>query len=443
MNLIDVGSIFSIGEASEILHVGVNESKLNDGRINEIMKAVEPFIYGSTPLFQALNETWKIFADRKYTSYEKVLFVLSDGEPTDRGDIKQIVQLLERYKVTVVSCYINRHSYIQPRRLYSVENGSWNKGAKFLFKLSSTISSQLLPRTIFIKTGWEIDIDNNETKLFLQINHEDNIHDACSLAKQQEYSTCYANATATVLHLSMMRIIGRDGGHPTFNALRNEIIKKHGIDGAYPFDVLEGIAPKYRLQFQTVSAQDAMIAVASKRPVIASFYLTNLEWKQFSAFYERQPTGILSKAKIDLRNRDPRDTLSGHAVVLTSFNSKSLRFMNSWGSNWANMGFFRVQNSEVLDFDYIDVFWTLNDLSEQEIKKFEVHGAEVACKLINNLKSLQKSVYRCPICRDNSLVTAYSGSLKEAVCPKCKGIFQCNDVGNILALNIYLTSLIR
>jgi hypothetical protein len=51
----------------------------------------------------------------------------------------------------------------------------WEPGAKFLFSLSSEVPTQHLPRAILVKRGWTIDIANNETKLFIQVNHPDNL----------------------------------------------------------------------------------------------------------------------------------------------------------------------------------------------------------------------------------------------------------------------------
>ncbi len=95
---------------------------------------------------------------------------------------------------------------------------------------------------------------------------------------------------------------------------------------------------------------------------------------------------------------------SGHAVVLTSFNSKCL--------------------------------------GEKEY--YQKHGPEVAAKLMKSLKGLQNAKYTCPECEQSSLVTEFEGTLSKVRCPKCSHEFSTNDnAGNILALNVYLTSLSR
>lgn len=468
----DVGSVYSVQRASEILNRFVDVNTLTKDKIKKLLTLVGPLIFGETPLYEALHKTTEIFEKKTYSKHKKMLFVLSDGEPTDDSS-DSVFEKLKDLEVTIVCCLLTRSGNIKPRRLYSLGNREWSNGANLLFKLSSAIPSQLIPRTIFIKKGWDIEITNNETKLFIQVNHHDHIKDACNLArnvvccqdsladllvsisldiyinqstsrftaKRQVKGTCYANALAAVLHLSMMRILGRDKGYPSFTALRAEMIDRHGEDGAHTFEVLREITPIYRLQYEAVDVTEAMSAIAAKRPVYATFSLTDLEWEQFGDFYRRDPTGVLTNAEIDIRKRDRKDVLHGHAVVLTSFNSECFRFMNSWGDDWADMGFFKVQNSEVLAFEFCDVFWTLNDLSQREIYFFENHGAEVADKIIKSLISLQKAKYECPLCTATSLVTAFSGSLNETVCPKCKGKFRSDESGNLLALNIYLTSL--
>ena len=265
-------------------------------------------------------------------------------------------------------------------------------------------------------------------------------------AKLQVGGTCYAHASATVLHLAMRRILGREGENPGFYKLRGEIIKKYKLKGGNTKDVLEEMCKKYRLHSEEASSKEAMQAVVEKRPVVAKYRLTDDERETFKNFYKKNPVGILTQKELDLNQRPTNPDLktTGHAVVLTSYNSKCLIFMNSWGQNWGDSGFFRVQNAEVLQMEFFDVYWTLNDLSEQEKEYYHQHGSKVAEKLVKSLKGLQKGEYKCPECHKSSLVTEFTGTLSKVRCPKCSSEFSTDDnEGNILALNIYLTSLSR
>jgi hypothetical protein len=168
----------SIFYASRIIRGCVGDKELSTKRKQELLKNVEAFIYGGTPLYQSLEETIKLFEGD--TSENKLLFVLSDGQPadesmTDIAKINQITSKLNEAGVKIVSCFITGSTNIHPKRLYDEISPGWECGAKFLFSLSSEVPTQHLPRAILVKRGWTIDVANNETKLFIQVNHPDNL----------------------------------------------------------------------------------------------------------------------------------------------------------------------------------------------------------------------------------------------------------------------------
>ena len=475
MVAVSEAAIMSVQSASEILHNSIeekNEEEIDEKRVDELLEAVEPFIYGGTPLIQAMRHSVHLFSHLAFENHKKLLFILSDGQPADGRDPP--VQQLSDLGVTIVSCLITREGLSDPRHLYSLLDESWEAPAKFMFTMSSTITTQKIPRTLFVKEGWKIDIENNETRLFFHVNHPDVIKDVCDMAKKgvlsqdvlsdllssvdldvyinqandsfgakrQRGGTCYANASAAVMHLAMQRIIGRDGGYPDFFELRERLIAKYGEDGAIIEHVLNEICPDYRLQCETVDAIGAMEAISAKRPVVAAFHLTGAQWDQFGKFYDENPRGILTRSYLDSKHVSTSDA-GGHAVVLTSYDADSLRLMNSWGDDWGDQGFFGVQNSDVLGLEFFDVFWTLNNLSEKEKEAYEQHGAEVASKLIKSLKGIQVVKYKCPLCAVESKVVDFTGRLLKAKCPACGGTFNANKEGGDLALNLYLMSLIH
>ena len=111
---------------------------------------------------------------------------------------------------------------------------------------------------------------------------------------QGKDETCYAFASAAILHMAMKRIHGRDGGHPKFEELKEEMILEYGKKSASTKNVLEKIFPKYRLQCRKVPVKEAKEAICEKRPVVARFRLTDEEWEVFEDFYKANPTGILT-----------------------------------------------------------------------------------------------------------------------------------------------------
>ena len=484
---VDVDSIFSVQDASKVVHGCVDAKNLTNERSRELLKRVEPYIYGGTPFYKSIEKAIKLFQASSFSSHKKLLFILSDGEPadgktTDRVRIDRVVHELTKADVTVVSCFVTDSSQIDPKRLFSKMEPHWDPVTQFLFSLSSKVSTQSLPRTMFVKRDWTIDITNNETRLFLQVNHPDHLREGCEVARnvvccqdalsdmlasvnmdfyinqkvrdykakrKQEGETCYAEAAATVLHLSMTRIRGREGGCPDFYTLRDEIVKEfdpgNSPDGVSTIRVLEKMCPKYRLRCKPVDHKGAMEAVTSSRPVVATFRLTEKEWDSFEDFYESNPKGILTKKEIDITARPSETPDFGHAVVLTSFDSECLRLLNSYGEDWGDMGFFRVQEADVLGLQFIDVYWKEDDLKEEEIIYFKKHGSTLARQLMEKLPSLKRAEYTCPKCGKRSPVMDFTGTLSRAKCPKCEKEISTENAqeGNILALNIYLTSLIR
>ena len=155
MVAVNEAAIMSVQSASEILHNSIeekNEEEIDEKRVDELLEAVEPFIYGGTPLIQAMRHSMNLFSHLEFANHKKLLFILSDGQPADGRDPP--VQQLSDLGVTIVSCFITREGLSDPRRLYSLLDESWEAPAKFMFKMSSVITTQKIPRTLFlIKDG--------------------------------------------------------------------------------------------------------------------------------------------------------------------------------------------------------------------------------------------------------------------------------------------------
>ena len=180
LKAVEDDSIVPVQHASRIIRGLVDKTELSKREdMKELLKNVEPLIYGETaPLFESLDMATKLF--ERDASANKLLFVLSNGKPTDGSNedsdkIKQITSKLTKAGVTIISCFITKSTEIDPKHLFDEMQQDWETGAKFLFSLSSKVPTQYLPRAILMKRGWTIDITKNETKLFLQVNHPDNL----------------------------------------------------------------------------------------------------------------------------------------------------------------------------------------------------------------------------------------------------------------------------
>jgi hypothetical protein len=104
--------------------------------------AVEMF--GATPMGQAFRIVQDRFAaELAQSRSSRILFVLSDGEPTDlrAEEIMKTADELKRSGVLIISCYVTDEDVAEPRHIYGRTPSGWSDGAKLMFNCSS-----LLPR---------------------------------------------------------------------------------------------------------------------------------------------------------------------------------------------------------------------------------------------------------------------------------------------------------
>ena len=115
----------------------------------------------------------------------------------------------------------------------------------------------------------------------------------------------------------------------------------------------------------------------------------------------------------------------GHAVVLTRCDPDCLTLMNSWGTDWADGGFFRVTDQSVLnEMEFYDVYWTEDDLTDSEKRAYTIESTRRMRELMEEFPSLKDFVYQCPNCKCGSKAYEFSGNLLEAVCSKCHQMFK-------------------
>jgi len=107
--------------------------------------------------------------------------------------------------------------------------------------------------------------------------------------------------------------------------------------------------------------------------LVATFFLKYHEWENFRIFYEQNPDGVLTREIIneEYGRVNNRDLDGGHAVVLINDNDDKLEFLNSWGTKFADKGFFSIKDENVLDnLKFYDIYWYESDLTQNEIKSY-------------------------------------------------------------------------
>ncbi|CAF3248791.1 unnamed protein product, partial [Rotaria sp. Silwood2] len=342
------------------------QEPLSAAQLSSLVNAIKPYIYGDTPMCEALGYALEAFQSTNHTS--KVVFVLSDGESKD-GNPVELAERLHHSDVIVFACLLTSKNISQPRRLYDAPDPNWSKAQHDMFAMSSIVSNTCPAMAILLKKHWKLP-DSGQSRLFLHANHPQVIHEFSSIvremaesndalldmlgyvsidmyinianamfdAKQQKDLTCYANALAAVFHLAMCRIGGRESGVPHFFEIRDQLIQEYGGRPTKTEEVLNKWAPFYRLRYKKVEELEARQAINARRPLVATFRLSQKQWEVFGEFYKNNPHGILQAR--DLQTENSSTKTFGHAVVLMRCDATSLTFMNSWGTRFANGGFF-------------------------------------------------------------------------------------------------------
>ena len=425
---------------------------------NEAAENVKPYIYGTTPFYKCFKEAITIMADSQYEHHEKFLLLASDGEPNDEMTEEEFCETKKIAKssgVHIVSCYVAKNSKVDSLKIYrpgSAELYGWEKGAKFLFESSSIVSSASIPPNILIRGEWNIDnptiVKDDKIKLFVHANSPENLKTACKFAKdlitskdclhqflkdislkacinrgpvksvtsrsfkvpKQEKNDCFAHAGSVAINLTLRLVEKREGGYPTLEDLYEELgdhIEKNPNDDEPAHVTLNTFAQKYRLRVENIETKDALNPWFSKQVVIGYFKWTVPEHENFLKFFQNCPTGVLRREDYAATG-EPDD---GHAVILANFDSNHLRFMNSWGADWADGGFFKIQNAEVLKMQFMRVYLDKNDLTDSEESYYKKEGAKNIANKLVTLKGLQNSTYQCSECKNWSCVNEYGGKM--------------------------------
>ncbi|RSL59534.1 hypothetical protein CEP54_007217 [Fusarium duplospermum] len=247
---------------------------------------------------------------------------------------------------------------------------------------------------------------------------------------------CYAHAISAVVHMALLRIVGREGGCPSIEDIREWILHQDnfpdnlpGNEGWDVREILEVIPSQYRpLRFQRVDEDGARQAVLRRRPVLATFHLSEQGWGAFGEHFmnDETRTKVLTYGEMaPYRNFEPDE--DGHAVVMTGCDPVSLTFLNSWGRDWGNNGSFSIENSSVLELDgpeksrmgFYDIYWLEGELTDNERETYNTKVDEELQSRSSDHPSIFDLDTRCPLCLAIAPIREFSGSIRLVTCPRC------------------------
>ncbi|KAK4236843.1 hypothetical protein C8A03DRAFT_35227 [Achaetomium macrosporum] len=451
----------------------VDESSKNGNTGDStLLDTLRRYMYGCTPMRDALSRSLMVFNEHLGAEH-RVLVLVSDGLSTD-GDPLPLALDLQQAKVSMATVYLTSNKTEAPRRLYYQPADSWDPGQRILFGMAARVAGVTHPIPVLTSVGWEVP-SAGEVALHATVSSSAALDEFCSLllsarfgsadalldvigrishdsyindehilrckdpSDQGQSATCYAHATAAVVHMALLRIVGREDGYPSIEEVRkrieDEFPSKPG--GRSTVEVLTAATTWYPpLRFRMVDEDGARQAVLRRRPVLTTFHLSKSGWDVFAEhFRERssppeEPLPALRRAQMAAHRSLPSD--GGHAVVLTTCNPDSLTFLNSWGNKWGNKGSFSVEDHTVLELDgtsgkypvnFYDVYWLESELTVTERQAYNAKvDEELRCRAAQYPSILELEA-RCPHCHDNAPLANFRGSIRQVQCPHP----QCNQ----------------
>ncbi|KAM5349132.1 hypothetical protein ACJ41O_008955 [Fusarium nematophilum] len=378
---------------------------------------------------------------------------------------------MRQQEVTIAAVFLTSDENAPRRRLFDKACPSWHRGQKVLFDMASRISCATHPVPVLASVGWRVP-SSGECALYATVCSISALDEFCSLlsfarfgsadtllnvigrldldayiddehvrtcrnpSDQSDRETCYAHAVAAVAHMALLRIVGREGGCLSISEIRARILHEDNFpetdDGWSVMDVLPVVTEWYRpLGFREVDEDGARQAVLHRRPVLARFQLPKEGWDMFSQHFESPETcsTVLTYAEM-VPYRDNPPSEAGHAVVLTGCDPVSLTFLNSWGRSWGNTGSFSIENSSVLEANnkgirltFYDVYWLERDLTDEEREAYRNKVDEKLHSHSAEYPGIFELETRCPLCFAIAPIAEFSGSIRQAICPRCRQSF--------------------
>ena len=356
--------------------------------------------------------------------------------------------------ILTICIYLNSSNNFNQKKFYNKIQPHFDKGAKLLFKISSSKDYHNNVIKFFLDNDWTIP-KNGRCKLFVEINnskdlnlfiellnkslnHDDPINKINTIIgkslldkivfenyinqfkseNQKDENLCWAFALSAVIYLRNCSIFGRK--IQKFGDILNKVIeeKKNAFGDKdvylkhYP-KIIKEILNIFKLKCKEVDCKQARLAVMKGRPCLCIMYLEKNRMKFFNKFFgdEKNKKEIFTNEKFQQKITEKK--YLGHVVVLTSIEEDCLKFLNSYGNKWGDEGYFRLKDEKVFGkfggLDFLDVYLDESDLSKEENDLFNNNYLYFIKQASNYLSDSSKDIKQ--------------ELEKEFECPKCKGKF--------------------
>jgi hypothetical protein len=181
--LLTIFSSEAVPEVQDLLRLpGASSSTIGIDRLAEDwrvyrghVEAMSKQMFGGTPMVSALRiAKQRILEELSSANWSDppIVFLLSDGEPTD-GPPEEVMQAAEELKsegVFVVSCLLTSEDLTEPRRLYNRPSPAWPSSALLMFECASILPAGSPFEAYMLEYRWRTE---PQSRLFTQINQSE------------------------------------------------------------------------------------------------------------------------------------------------------------------------------------------------------------------------------------------------------------------------------
>ncbi|KAH6847118.1 hypothetical protein B0I37DRAFT_430400 [Chaetomium sp. MPI-CAGE-AT-0009] len=418
-----------VDDVSRLLTGLLGRSEADEGggkgktRDSTLFDTLRRYMYGGTPMQDALSRSLMVFK-KHLGAQHRVLVLLSGGLSTD-GDPLPLTRDLEQAKRALFDMATRVSGVTHP--IPVLASAGWEVPSAGEIALHSRVSSPAaLDEFCSVLLSARFGSADAVLDVVGRTSHDSFINDEHVLrcrdpSNRGDSDTCHAHAIAAVIHMALLRIVGRENGYPSIEEIRKRI-EDELPSGRSTLEALRAATTWYPpLRFRRVDEDGARQAVLRWRPALTTFHLSKSGWGEFAEHFKerpdppKHPLPALSRAQMAAHRYKPSG--GRHAAVLTSCNPHSLTFLNSWGDRWGNNGSFSVEDHTVLELsgtsgtypvNFYDVYWLKNELTAADRQAYDATVDEEVCDRVAQYPSLLEREMRCFHCHTDALQ-----------CPRC------------------------
>ena len=343
-------------------------------------------INNKSSLILSLDKILKDFEiiGNKSDIINKYIIIITDE--SQKNEIKKIntmeklVNELKKYKIIVITLFISKKKN-NKKEFYDKIPLNPNSNLKIIYNLTSIINYQEPISQYFINKGWRFPesgygillfetniydlthfntlaydlnhINDELIKIKLrELNYNNLFHFKYRFTTKNQISLdSWSYAYSAAIFLSNKTIIGRDT--ESFETIRENLIKyayygdinKSMIDNNNSLSYIKSL----NINIKKIDEKEAREEIMKGRYVVCEFILNNKQRKNFNDFFEKNKEGVLFKNIINNGcEANNKSKFFRYAVILTEINLLYIKFLNSWGPNWADRGSFRINDFDVL-----------------------------------------------------------------------------------------------